>query len=114
MPYLNIETNLRVSEAAIKNILPKLSALVAEQLGKSERYVMVAFAPQRPMLFANADDPCAYLALKSIGLATVKTPAMSAALCQLIEDELGIPKARIYIEFTDTERVMWGWDGKTF
>jgi phenylpyruvate tautomerase PptA (4-oxalocrotonate tautomerase family) len=95
-------------------MLPKLSALVAEQLGKPERYVMVAFAPQRPMLFANVGNPCAYLALKSIGLPAAKTPALSATLCQLIEDELGIPKARIYIEFTDSERAMWGWDGKTF
>ncbi|MFQ5754701.1 MAG: phenylpyruvate tautomerase MIF-related protein [Acidiferrobacterales bacterium] len=90
MPYLNIETNHPVDEVVRNSVLPKLSALIAAQLGKSETYVMVSFAPPHPMLFAATNDPCAYLSLKSIGLPSAKTPALSAALCQLVEEELGI------------------------
>lgn len=114
MPYLNIEMNHSVDEAVRNSMLSKLSVLIAAQLDKSESYVMVSFASPRPMLFAATNYPCAYLSLKSIRLSSAKTPALSAALCQLVEEELGIPKARIYIEFADAARSMWGWNEKTF
>ena len=31
-----------------------------------------------------------------------------------IEDKLGVPKKRIYIEFADAKGSMWGWNGRTF
>ncbi|MCK5919804.1 MAG: hypothetical protein KAG66_02615, partial [Methylococcales bacterium] len=38
----------------------------------------------------------------------------SRALCELVENELGIPADRIYIEFSNPERHMWGWNEGTF
>ncbi|MFS8802740.1 phenylpyruvate tautomerase MIF-related protein, partial [Synechococcus sp. R60.2] len=31
-----------------------------------------------------------------------------------IEARLGIPKKRIYIEFSDAKGYLWGWNGTTF
>ncbi len=114
MPYLKIQTNRPVADEASQNLVRKASALVADKLGKSESYVMVAVDPPRPMIFAGDDSPTAFLELKSIGLDGNQTVDLSAALCELIGDELSIDKDRIYIEFANAERNMWGWNGRTF
>ncbi|MHB8256464.1 MAG: phenylpyruvate tautomerase MIF-related protein [Acidiferrobacterales bacterium] len=114
MPYLRIQTNRPVDDAEKKNLAQLASALVARELGKPESYVMIAFAPQQPMLFGGNDAPCAYLELKSIGLPAARVQALSQALCQLLDDALKIPPARVYIEFSDAKASLWGWDGATF
>jgi len=114
MPYLRIQTNLEHSEAKKNAILPLASNVVSKELGKPENYVMVCFAPPQPMMFAGSDDPCAYLELKSIGLPEAKTKHLSSVLCRLMETELGVAADRVYVEFTDAARGMWGWNGGTF
>jgi len=32
----------------------------------------------------------------------------------LIKQQLGIDESRVYIEFSNPERHMWGWNGATF
>lgn len=114
MPYLMIQTNQSIDPAAGKSLLANASKLVAGELGKPESYVMVALEADVPMLFAGDDAPLAYLELKSIGLPESKTTALSATLCQLMEESVGISKERVYIEFADAPGSMWGWNGGTF
>lgn len=114
MPYLKIQSNVSIDETDTSRLLAEASKRVAKELGKPENYVMVALEPPQPMLFAGSNEPLAYLELKSIGLPQSKTPALSAALCSLMEEQLGIPAARVYIEFADAPRGMWGWDSGTF
>ncbi len=114
MPYLKIQTNRSVGKERHAGLLRKASETVGDALGKPERYIMVALEGGAPMLFAGSDAPVAYLELKSIGLPESKTATLSTALCNLVEDELDIPRDRIYIEFADAQRAMWGWNGGTF
>jgi len=114
MPYLLIRTNESVAGDKRQQLLAKGSKVVAEALGKAERYVMVSLECEVPMLFGAKSEPCAYLELKSIGLPGDHTAALSLSLCGLITEELGIPTDRIYIEFADAPRHMWGWNGATF
>lgn len=114
MPYLKIQSNQYIEEPAADDLISTASRLVAEQLGKPERYVMVALEPPVSMIFAGSRDPLAYLELKSIGLPESKTAALSQALCQLIQDKLAVPPERTYIEFSDAPRAMWGWNSDTF
>ena len=88
--------------------------MVAEQLGKPERYVMTSVETNTAMQFAGSDEPLAYLELKSIGLPESITAGTSKALCDLVSAQTGISPERIYIEFTDAPRKMWGWNGGTF
>ncbi|MEE8343261.1 MAG: phenylpyruvate tautomerase MIF-related protein [Gammaproteobacteria bacterium] len=39
---------------------------------------------------------------------------MSQALCGLMQQELGVAQDRVYVEFSDVPRKMWGWNGGTF
>ena len=113
MPYLKIQTNQTVNPEQAQTLITKASKLVASELGKPESYVMVALAPPVPMVFAGSDAPTAYLELKSIGLPESRTADLSKALCGLMSD-LNIDQNRVYIEFADAPRAMWGWDGRTF
>ncbi len=112
MPYLHVRVNVGVEDRA--GFLAACSREAAAALGKPERYVMVALDDGAPLMFAGSEAPAAYLRLASLGLPGAATPELSAALCALIERELGIPADRVYIEFASPERHMWGWDGRTF
>lgn len=114
MPVLKIQTNVEISEYTKLNLLHDASAKIAAILGKPERYVMVIIEPNPHMLFAGDDSPLAYLELKSIGLPSDRTSEISEDLSNLINQQLSITADRIYIEFSNAERHMWGWSGGTF
>ena len=113
MPYLRIQTNRSVEPEAGAVLMSRASSLLSAQLGKSESYIMVSIEDEAPMIFAGNPEPLAYLELKSIGLPDDLTPALAEALCTLLGEELGIPSDRIYIEFANAERHLWGWNGRT-
>ncbi len=112
MPLLKIMTNIPVANTA--PLLAGLSARTAAMLGKPEGYVMVILEDERAMLFGGSGDPAAYCEFKSIGLPEERTREFSRQLCERIGEDLAIPRERIYIEFSDAPRHMWGWNGKTF
>ena len=114
MPLISITTNQAVEPTQADELLKQTSSTVAAMLGKPERYVMVRLEQNPQMLFDGSDQPLAYLELKSIGLPGDRTADYSRELCQLIGDQLRIPTDRIYIEFSDAERHLWGWNGATF
>jgi phenylpyruvate tautomerase PptA (4-oxalocrotonate tautomerase family) len=114
MPYLKIQTNLPLGKKSQQSILRSASALVALELGKPEELVMVALEPDTAMLFGGNDEPVAFLELKSVGLPVRRTKRLSQALCELIEQHLGINRDRVYVKFIDVNRGMWGWKGDTF
>ena len=114
MPYLKIQTNQNLPADGARELAKKASALVATLLGKPESYVMTAVEHNPAMTFAGTDEPLAFLELKSIGLPESITADTSRALCELVAGETGIDTARIYIEFSDAPRKMWGWNSSTF
>ena len=114
MPLLTIETNVPVADDRRPALMKRCSETVADMLGKPERYVMIGLEAGRSMLFAGDERPLALLQLKSLGLPASRSAEFSGRLCQLIEQELGVPPDRIYIEFSDPPRHLWGWNGGTF
>lgn len=113
MPLLSIETNQEFSGEQ-DAFLQAASLTVAKLLGKPEQYVMVRLRYNSAIRFAGSNSPTALLELKSLGLPEQNTTVYSQALCKLIEKELGIPSDRVYIEFSNPERHMWGWNNGTF
>lgn len=112
MPLLEITTNTTINNC--QHIAEQASKLAAEMLGKPEAYVMVKILPEQTLIFAGNSDPAAHIKLKSLGLAEKDTANFSSKICSFVNTELDISSARIYIEFSNPERHMWGWDGATF
>lgn len=114
MPLLKIQTNATLTNEQQKAVTKTLSEAVAVMLGKPERYVMVSLEHNSNMLFAGTDEALVYLELKSIGLSEDKTTEYASTLCKIISQHLEIATDRIYIEFTNAQRHLWGWNEATF
>ena len=112
MPVLSIQTNVQVANKDA--FLESASALVADALSKPESYVMVYLSDNQNMSFAGTRQPLAYVELKSLGLTSGQTADLSKYICNFLHQELSIDSARIYIEFSAPERIMFGWKGGTF
>jgi phenylpyruvate tautomerase len=114
MPYLKLNTNAPITNQQKTKLLTDLSALMAEETGKSERYVLVEITENKLLLFAGTDEPLAYLECKSIGLSANQAKSISAALSRSLKEHLKINGERIYIEFSNCPGEFWGWNGSTF
>jgi phenylpyruvate tautomerase PptA (4-oxalocrotonate tautomerase family) len=112
MPYLKIQTNCTVKNS--DKLLEKTSAYVAKMLSKPEKFVMIQIEENQQMIFGASKEPLLYCELKSIGLPEDKTREISGELSAFLASETTISENRIYIEFSNAERHMWGWNGSTF
>jgi phenylpyruvate tautomerase PptA (4-oxalocrotonate tautomerase family) len=112
MPFIKVQTNQKVERK--EELLKKLSAQMAEQLGKPESYIMTALEAELKMTFGGSTEKTAFIEVKSIGLKQSMTEELSQFICEFMEQELEIEQDRIYIEFADAPGAMWGWDGGTF
>ena len=65
-------------------------------------------------LMSLAEQSPELVRVKSIGLPKESCPQMSDKICSLLEQEMHVPKNRVFIDFKDLEREMFGWYGKTF
>jgi phenylpyruvate tautomerase len=116
MPLVNIFSSapLPAPEAA-DALLKSVSSSVASLIGKPERYVMTCLVPQTRMTFGGTSEPVCYVEVKSIGRMTPElTEQLSADLCEKLSNGLGVPGSRTYIEFSDAQGYLWGYDGATF
>ena len=115
MPFIKVQSTASPDSKTVGTLLESLSAKLAQHLGKPESYVMTAFEGNVPMTFAGTPDRVCFLEIKSIGtMKPEQTQAMSQDFCQTVTRVLEIPSDRIYIEFADAERHLWGWKGTTF
>lgn len=114
MPYLTLSTNVNISAEQTAQLLPELSQLLVKETGKPERYVMVALAADKAMMFGGTTAPLAYVECKSIGLSTGQAKALSASIANLLNTQLAISSDRVYIEFSNCPAEFWGWNGATF
>ena len=112
MPLLKIKTNIKINNKTA--FAEAASKTTSELLGKPESYVMINIEDDQCLMFAGNHNPCALLSLKSLGLPEDSTPAFSKALCAFIKTHTAIDESRIYIEFNNPDRHMWGWDSRTF
>jgi phenylpyruvate tautomerase len=116
MPLLSLFSSApRPEEPALSQMLGSLSALLARELGKPLHYVMVGLAPRMDMSFGGSREPCCYAELKNVGqLSNETVEHLSQVLCDAIARALSLPEDRIYIEFTNADGALWGYDGGTF
>lgn len=116
MPLIKIQTSApSPADETVDELLKTLSSKLAKHLGKPESYVMTALESDARMTFGGTFDPVCYIEVKNIGRMTPEqTKSMSNDFCQEIQSRLGVPKNRVYIEFADAERHLWGWNGGTF
>jgi len=75
---------------------------------------MVSLHEDIPMLFSGNTAATAYSEVKSIGLPRGKCGEYAAAIGDFLETELSVAPERSYIEFTDIDGALFGWNRATF
>jgi phenylpyruvate tautomerase len=109
-----LETTVALPDETSKSLLPALSKIVAETIGKPETYVMVTINSST-ILMAGKPGDAAFVDIRSIGgLSAQVNRQLSEKICATLQEALGIEQNRIYLNFSDIEAANWGWNGSTF
>ncbi|GAA0158021.1 decarboxylase [Lithospermum erythrorhizon] len=104
MPCLNLSTNVNVEGVDTSSILSDATSTVAKLIGKPQAYVMVVLKGSVPMAFGGTEEPAAYGELVSIGgLNPDDNKKLSAAIANILETKLNVPKSRFFLKFYDTK-----------
>nr|XP_043620864.1 macrophage migration inhibitory factor homolog isoform X2 [Erigeron canadensis] len=115
MPCLNLSTNVNLEGIDTSSFLSEATSAVAKIIGKPEAYVMIVLKGSVPMAFGGTEQPAAYGELVSIGgLNAEVNKKLSAAVAELLETKLSVPKSRFFLKFYDTKGSFFGWNGSTF
>ncbi len=114
MPFFSITTNQAMDEARSAEISKEASAFAARILGKAEKYIMVLIRPGETMILNGNEEPAAFVELKSIGLTKGDCKMLAEKICGFLEERLGIPADRAYIDFHAIDGAMFGWNKTTF
>ena len=112
MPYFKITTNLEIESQKKAELLKLMTSFISENLNKPVKYIMVYIVDRADILMNNTNEPLSYVELLSIGLSQIEI--LSKNICSFISQHLGVNPERIYIEFKDAPRNMFGWNNKTF
>jgi len=114
MPLLKLETTVVLTDDQRKALLPSLSKILAETTGKPEDYVMVTLS-QSAILMSGKPGDAAFVDVRGLGgLSGDVNRRLSQKVCRLLNESLGVPQDRIYLNFTEIEASNWGWKGNTF
>jgi phenylpyruvate tautomerase len=114
MPLLKLETTVALTDDKRKALLASLSKLLAETTAKPEQYVMVIVS-QSAVLMSGKPGDAAFADIRGIGgLSGDVNRQLSQKVCRLLNESLGVPQNRIYLNFTELEAGNWGWQGNTF
>lgn len=114
MPCLIVHRNFPADEKSIENFQNRLTTITEKVLGKPKAYIMVIMEAEKQISFGSSPEPALFIEVKSIGLPGDSPAELSRAICSEAENLFAVPADRIYIEFADSPRNLWGWNGGTF
>ena len=114
MPFIDTKTNVRITAEKEAILKEKLGKAISEFPGKSEYWLMLNFTDNCRMWFRGYQKfPTAMVEVQLFGSADDDTCGrMTAAICKLFSEELGISPEHIYVNYTFSQ--VWGWNGENF
>lgn len=113
MPFIDSKITVPVPEEkkeAIKSELGKAISIV----GKPESFLMVGFEDNYDLYMGGSKlDKGAFVAVSLFGNASSEAyNEMTAEICRIYEEQLGIPGNAVYITYSGVGD--WGWNGRNF
>ncbi|KAG8787573.1 hypothetical protein FRC15_008929 [Serendipita sp. 397] len=114
MPYIDLITNVKLSEDKQLEVVQALSKTGASVLGKPESYMSASYTHNSSLIFAGTTDPCFQIRLISIGLTVEKCPEVSRALSEILKNLIGLDSSRGYMQLTDPTAERTGYSSTTF
>lgn len=114
MPFIGTKVSTTLSKEKEIKLKEKLGQAIAILPGKSERSLMLEFEDNCRLYFRGDNSaPMAYVEVKILGTSTKEYfSKLSAAICEMLEDELSISPENVYIKYEEVTH--WGWNGSNF
>lgn len=114
MPYIRTTVSKEITPEIKDNLKAKLGQAIALIPGKSESWLMLTFEDNMNMYFkGKCEDDYAYLEVSLFGSASdAAYDRLTAALSEIVNEELGIKRENIYIKYEEANH--WGWNGNNF
>ena len=102
MPYISVTTSKELTGVERESIRRELGVLISTIPGKSESVLMLDIEDGHDMYFAGERRVCAYLnvALYTAAPFAAKSE-FAGAVCEMLEQEAGIPIENIYLRFSE-------------
>ena len=113
MPFINVKTNVSVSNEQKTSIKSALGRAITAIPGKSEGWLMVGIEPEYDLWFKGSDAPAAMVEVSVFGSASASAyNALTAKVTDILGGDLGISPDRVYVKYYETSN--WGWNGSNF
>lgn len=114
MPYISTKTNVEISKEKEEILKKKFGQAIELLPGKTETFLMLSFEENANLWFGgNNNMPIAYIEVKIFGKsAKIHYDALTASICEIINEELGVRQDKIYVKYEEVE--YWGWNGRNF
>ena len=114
MPYIRTTVSKEITGEKRENLKKKLGNAIALIPGKSESWLMLALEDKVNMYFkGDGSQDYAYVEVNIFGSASdAAYDRLTAAISEIINEELGIDRSNIYIKYEEAEH--WGWNGSNF
>ena len=114
MPFINSKITVKLSEEQEKNVKNRLGQAIALIPGKSESWLMLGFEDGYNIYFkGNKEEKAAFVDVSIYGSASsTALNSLTVEICDIFKEELGIPKDKVYVKYTETKN--WGWNGGNF
>jgi len=113
MPFIDSKITVKVSEEKKEAIKAELGQAISI-LSKPESFLMVGFDDEYCLYMAGSRlEKGAFVAVSLFGNASsAACERMTAEICRIYEQQLGIPQDKVYVTYTGISD--WGWNGKNF
>ena len=116
MPLIKVHYPTELEPRMLHSLSSSLTELTAKALGKSSDFVMTVFQKTELQSFgSDIHSPSLFIEVKNVGsLPTETTSTLSSKISELCSELIKVQSSRIYIDFQESPRHLWGWNGKTF
>ena len=114
MPYIDAKFSVPIDKEKEKVLAEKLTNSILEIPGKSVSHLMLNIDDNCKLYFRGSNaEPVAMFEVKIFGSSNRKAyEAMTAKLCEIAAEELGIDGSNVYVKFDEVKN--WGMDSFMF
>ena len=114
MPYIDLKTTKSLTNENYEALKAAFGKAIEVFPGKTEAWLMVGIEDEIPMWFkGDASQDTAIVDVDLLGSVSKEgSEAMTAEVCNILEKELVISPARVYVKYTGYAD--WGWNKNNF
>ena len=113
MPMIEAKVTMQLP-AEKRDVLKAEFGKAISIMGKPESYLMINLVDGQDLYFGgNKLEKGAYVEVKVLGsIDSGASDKMTARICEILQNELGIPGNTVYVSYWGTSN--WGWNGGNF